>query len=154
MSNAIIRDFSFARDFRSIAWGATLKHNLLRAFFAGIVWAIIILITDGPAKADKGFIFGLPFILPVAYFMFFLPLGLVAARLSSQIPFVGWFALIAAVLIVVGDPLVCILSLIAPRLVPMDKPGLFSFALIIWLLKSEEVDADVAVSDERKINRL
>ncbi len=54
MSNAIVRDFSFARDFRSIAWGATLKHNLLRAFFAGIVWFMVTLIKEGSSGNRVG----------------------------------------------------------------------------------------------------
>ena len=158
MSNAIIRDFKFTRDFRSIDWGATLKHCLLRAFCAGIVWSIVGLMGPGirghGGTMDISFLLGLPLILPIVYLVFFLPLGLLAAKLSAAVPFVGWLAIISAVLIVVGDPLVCILSLFAPKLVPMHKPGLFMFVLIIWLLKGEEVDVDVAVSDQRKINRL
>ncbi len=152
MSNAIIRDFSFARDFRSIDWGATLKHSLLRAFCAGLVWAIVMMLTDG--HINIGTVLMVPLIFPVFYMAILLPLGILAAKLSGVVPFVGWIAIIAAVLIVVGDPLVCILSLFAPKLVPMDKPGFFNFVIVIWLLKSEEVDVDVAVSDQRKINRL
>ena len=136
MSNAIVRDFSFARDFRSIAWGATLKHNLLRAFFAGIVWFMVTLIKEGK---PPWFLLMFPFF----YLVILLPLGVVCAKLSPHVPFMGIVAVFFALLIVVGDPLV-----------PMHKPGLFMFSLIIWLLKSEEVDVDVAVSDQRKINRL
>ncbi len=153
MSNAIIRDFSFARDFRSIAWGGTLKHSLLRAFCAGLVWAIAGKALQGP-RWDIATVLLVPVIFPVFYLVILLPLGILAAKLSAAVPFVGWIAIIAAVLIVVGDPLVCILSLFAPKLVPMNKPGFFNFAIVIWLLKSEEVAVDVAVSDQRKINKL
>lgn len=152
MSNAIIRDFSFARDFRSIDWGATLKHSLLRAFCAGIVWSIVFSV--GGAHLDISFVLLLPLIFPVFYLAILLPLGILAAKLSAAVPFVGWVAIISAVLIVVGDPLVCILSAFAPQVVPMRKPGFFMFSLIIWLLKSEEVDVEVAVSDQRKVNKL
>jgi len=154
MSNAIIRDFKFTRDFRSIDWGATLKHSLLRAFCAGIVWLVVAFIMEGKGSKVPSGMLWFPLSFPLVYLVFFLPLGMLAAKLSAAVPFVGWVAIIAAVLIVVGDPLVCILSLFAPRLVPMHKPGLFMFVLIIWLLKSEEVDVDVAVSDQRKVNRL
>jgi len=147
MSNAIIRDFSFARDFRSIAWGATLKHSLLRAFFAGIVWFVVTLIKEGK---PPWFLLMFPFF----YLVILLPLGVVCAKLSPHVPFMGIVAVFFAVLVAVGDPLVCILSMFAPRLVPMHKPGFFMLSLIIWLLKGDEVDVDVAVSDQRKINRL
>ena len=162
MSNAIVRDFSFARDFRSIAWGATLKHNLLRAFCAGIVLSVFGFIMGGnqpsvpggQAQFSTGLLLGMPFMFPIMFLVILLPMGIVCAKLSPHLPFVGIIAIFFAVLVAVGDPLVCILSVFAPQVVPMHKPGIFMLSLIVWLLKGEEVDVDVAVSDQRKINRL
>lgn len=161
MSTIIARDFSFSRDFRSVDWGATLKHSLLRACCAGLVWATVGLIAGanqpqvpgGHAAFDTAFLLALPLLFPIIYIVFLLPLGIVCGKLSGIIPFIGWVTIIFAVLIVVGDPLVCIISMFAPRIIPMHKPGFFMFVLIIWLLKVDE-GVDIPISDQRKINKL
>ncbi len=150
MDPIIARDFSFSRDFRSIDWGATLKHNLLRAVCAGMVWAGIGLFTGPPHFVDPPLL--LPLIFPLGFLCVLLPLGLICAFLAKFIPFIGLLSVVIAILVVVGDPIVCILSLIVPGLVPMHKPGFFMFSLIIWLLKTEE-GMDVPIADQRAGNR-
>ena len=160
--NIIARDFSMLRDFRSIAWGGTLKHNLLRAFCAGIVWAVIAFVVSANQSTASGshppmdtkVLLLLPLIVPMFYLIILLPLGLLAGKLAGTVPFAGLFALFLSLIVVVGDPLVCILAAIAPQLVPMHKPGFLMFNIIIFLLKGEDVAADVAVADQRRINKL
>jgi hypothetical protein len=157
MSNVIARDFSILRDFRSIDWGATIKHNLLRAFCAGIVWAVVGFIAGGnqpkipgrPAEFDTGFLLGMPLLFPVMYLIILLPMGVICGKLASVIPFVGWITFLFAILIVVGDPLVCIFSLFAPGLVPMHKPGFLMFTLIVYLIKADD-DVEFAINDQRR----
>lgn len=149
MEHVIIRDFSFSRDFKSILWGATIWHNALRAACAGLVFAVLgfVLSSGGGTKgADNGFLLAMPFILPIGYLLFYLPLGLVCAFLSRFIPFIGLLALMCALLVLPGDPMVWILSLVAPRVVPVAKPGFMNFVLIMWVLKPEDA-AEVTISN-------
>lgn len=142
MSNLLIRDFKFSRDFRSIAWGPTLLHNLLRCFCAGIVISVLM----GLSGKGGGDLIAMPFIIPVM-FAILLPVGLIAAFLAQYIPFIGLLTLIPAFMVIPGDPIVWLLSILAPKVVPMDKPGFIMFSLIIWLLKSDEA-AEITITNE------
>ena len=143
MEHVIIRDFSFSRDFKSILWGGTIWHNTLRAACAGLVWSILFLVTRQGHASD---VIALPIIFPIGYLIFFLPFGLVCAFLSRFIPFIGLFTLMCALFVIPGDPLVWILSLAAPRAVPVAKPGFMNFVLIMWVLRPEDA-AEVTISD-------
>jgi len=121
--------FSWSRDFRNVNWAGTLKYNLIRAAGAGIVWFLLVLITGGKWGAFTMLLF------PIIYFVSLLPLGLFTGWLSSKgVPWVGIFALFAAFLVAVGDPLVFILKKFKPEVVPVEKTPFFSLKTIIFVL--------------------
>ncbi len=85
----IIRDFSFARDFRKIQWRATLWYNLLRASCAGLVIGVLLFIF--PQNGDSRFMgLGGPLLWPIVYLIVFLPMGVVFSILR-EVPFVWSF---------------------------------------------------------------
>ena len=133
----ILRDFHFTRDFRHIKWGATLWYNLLRSVCAGLVLGILMFIFP---QGDEGSTpFAAPLIWPIAYLFIFLPMGIVLSFLRD-IPFVGLFAGFCALIAVgIGDPIVCILHKLSPKIVLVESPPLFSFNLIFWLLDAPEI---------------
>ena len=122
------KEFSFSDDIRHVLWKETLWHNALRAVGAGIVWAILTAITGIESNP------AVPLLaIPVTYFFFLLPAGLLASWLSF-IPFVGLIAGFIALLVAVGDPLVYMLSWFQPRWVPLDRPDIFSLRIIVFVM--------------------
>lgn len=124
-------DFSWTRDFRHIKWKETLWLNFLRALFAGPVWTVLMLLTGGmrPAQAAVYLLF------PLLYFVGFLPLGLIAALLSSlRVPCAWLFVILCSLAVVVGDPFVFILYKVKPNIIPVHKFGILNFVLIIFVL--------------------
>lgn len=136
MSSVILRDFSLTRDFRSICWGATIWYNTVRAFFAGIVIMAFLLLSDGykdPVQLIT------PIAWPFAWLIFFLPLGMILS-LFSAVPFVNLFAaFISFIAVGCGDPLVCIVHKMAPKMVPVAAPPIISFKIIFWVLNASEI---------------
>jgi hypothetical protein len=150
MSNLILRDFRLTRDFRSVDWNATIRYNLMRACAAGFVLGPLIFwmsissreMTGGhPAWPALAF----PLILPLMYLVIFLPFGLLFGALGSVIPFIGLFTIFVALLVAIGDPIICILYAVAPKFVPVQRPSFFSLKLIYYVLKPEE-SAQVVIS--------
>jgi hypothetical protein len=134
----IIRDFQFTRDFRQIKWLATIWYNLLRAASAGLVLGIFMFLYPHADDARTTAL-AAPFVWPFAYLFVFLPMGIVCAILKS-FPIANQFSAFLAVLAVaIGDPLVCIIHKIQPRLVPVNAPPLFSLYLIFWVLDAPEI---------------
>lgn len=132
----IMSEFSFSRDFDSIRWGPTLSYNLLRAACAGLVLGTLMFLFP-LAEGDRMRALAYPFVWPLAYLMFLLPIGLLLSFLARTIPFTGLISLIIAILAVtVGDPIVRILKKFLPNLVAADSVPLFSTNLIIFLLDS------------------
>jgi len=152
MQHVITREFSITRDFKSVLWGATLWHNLLRAACAGAVIAILTFAT-GVAKGDTGMLLAAPIIVPFAYLIFYLPLGLICSFLGRFFPFFGTFALILGLFVILGDPIVWILSLVAPRAVPIEKPGFLNPALIMWVLKPDDA-VEVTITNTNRSTAL
>lgn len=98
----------------NVQWGPTLLLNFWRSVAAGIVWFIIRLFMQDPLSEAASML-----LLPVVYFVVLLPLGLLAIFLTNAgVPYVWLVSLIAAVSIIVGDPILFLISLI--------KPGIFS----------------------------
>jgi ABC-type polysaccharide/polyol phosphate export permease len=155
MEHVITREFSISRDWKSIAWGATLWHNALRAACAGLVFAVLGLALGGGKAGgpDTGFLLSMPLILPIGYLLFYMPLGMVCAFLSRFIPFIGIIAFMCALFVLPGDPIVWVLSIVAPRVVPMAKPGFMNFALIMWVLKPEDA-VEVTITNTTSVNKL
>lgn len=154
MEHIIARDFNITRDFKSIDWGATLWFNLMRAAGGGIVFAILgLLMEEYRRNTGVGTILAFPLIIPIGYLFFFLPMGMVCAFLAKFFPYVGILVFMLSLFVAAGDPLVWILSLVAPQAVPVAKPGFVNFALIMWVLKPEEA-AEVVISEQRASKRL
>lgn len=114
-------------EFSNINWKSTLWLNLLRSVSAGITWFIIrAFLQDGEAASML--------LLPVVYLVILLPLGLLAIGLSRVgVPFVSLLSLMAAIAIVVGDPLLYLVSLFKPDIVPMKNFSPINFALILFV---------------------
>ena len=80
-----------------------------------------------------------PLVWPIAYLIIFLPMGIVFSILRS-LPFVGLLAaFFSIVAVAIGDPIVCILHKLLPKLVPVESPPIFSFNLIFWVLDAPEI---------------
>ncbi|MEI2780076.1 MAG: hypothetical protein V9H25_01990 [Candidatus Competibacter sp.] len=139
MNTIIAREFSLARDFRSIRWGSTLGYNLLRTACAGLLLGTLIFLFP-QSPGDRSMSMAAPFIWPIGYLIFFLPFGVLLAFLSQYIEFMWFVSLIFALITVtVGDPIVCILKVLFPRLVPVEAPPLFSTNMVIFVLDTPEV---------------
>ena len=80
--------------------------------------------------------------MPVLYMLFILPVTLLASLLH-WVPFVGLIRLTLALLVALGDPLVCLLKRIVPAAVPVEEPTLFSLTPVFWLLN---VDNEYAIA--------
>ena len=101
-------DFSWKRDIKNVDWQSTLKYNLIRSAAAGVVWGVLMLVTD-PAHNVLTALFA-PVSFLVGYLIFFLPVGLAASFAARlPIPFIGLIAggmaAILSLMIAVGDPL-------------------------------------------------
>ena len=133
--------FSFRRDFKKVQWGRTLWLNLLRAFAAGVVWAIVMLIASfsNPPSADAPPWYALPFILPIGY-LFVLPMFLITAKIFVAFTGdigelgVGLATILFGLALAVGDPLVFTLHRLKPALVPTEKFNFLNFALVLYVL--------------------
>lgn len=121
--------FSWRRDFKSVNWSGTLKYNSLRAAGAGVVWCLLGVVAGAKWQALQMLLF------PICYYVFFLPIGLIAAWLSGLgVPWVGLLAAIFAFFVGVGDPLVFVLKKVRPDLVPAESVKFFSLKTVIFLL--------------------
>ena len=125
------KDFSFKRDFKLIKWKETLWVNFLRSAFAGPIWMIFAAVV-GEMPFSQALVY---LLFPVLYLVGVLPIGLGASFLSSiGVPFVGWFALAMALLIIAGDPFVFVLHKIKPEIVPVKKFNIINFTIILFVL--------------------
>jgi len=139
-------EFSWKRDLKFVKWGATILHNLLRAFCAGIVLAILGLVLGvGGAShgagggPSRGVALLVPLVWPFVYLIGFLPLGLVSGYLSRLgVPWIGLVSLAASLYVVLGDPLVWLLHKIKPQLVLVEDPGFFQFTIIVFVIDEEK----------------
>jgi hypothetical protein len=126
-------------NFKAVQWGPTLALHLLRAFSAGIVWAIVVLLANGGSSGGPTW-WTLPLLLPSAY-LFSLPIYLLAVKIFSAFMGDGIGQLSVAVVtllfalgIAVGDPLVYILHKTKPAFVPTEKFNFVNFALVLFVL--------------------
>jgi hypothetical protein len=130
--------FSFDRDLKNVKWGATIQLNMMRVFFASIIWIPIIALSG--SKSDTP-IFAIPFIAPIAYICIF-PFMLITLSIIDKIPILLGGRFIADIVLLIfpfavgiaialGDPLVFALKKIQPNLVPMQK---FNFVNFVWCI--------------------
>jgi hypothetical protein len=143
--------FSFDRDFNKVNWAATLQLNIMRAFFAGIIWAIVLAFSSLKSEMN---ILTVPFIAPIAYICI-LPFIMATLRIVNPMPllFAGRliadivlfvFSLTVGIAIALGDPLVFALQKFQPRLVPAKVSQVINFAWCIFILnprKSDRIDS-------------
>lgn len=125
-----------------VSWGDTVKVNLVRSTMAGIVWfvfAFIMAIVDSTNFEMAGAFCML--LMPVVYFCFFLPLGMVSLVIGKIFPIVNIATWIPAIAIVPGDPLVYFLHKAKPHLVPTKDYSFFSLSCWIWVLNEQHIDA-------------
>lgn len=115
-------------------WSATCFHNALRAFFAGIVWAVVAAV-DGSYGGNPLFI---PVIMPLGYFTVYVPAVLLVKAGSSVYPFMNGVERLMALFIAPGDPFVFLLNTAKPDLVPVERPRFFSLQTIIFVLSPSE----------------
>lgn len=139
-------DFSFRREIKSVVWGSTLALNAMRAFIASLVWVIIILMANSHDIGKlPGIVWALPLVGPLAYLFVYLPIGMVAAALSSfGVPLTGLLTIVVSLMVVVADPFLLVLKQLKPRLVPVDQLNLINFTMIIWVLKGQ-IDSPISV---------
>jgi hypothetical protein len=114
-------------SFENVQWGATLWLNFLRSVAAGIVWfGVRLLMQDGFQEAAN------MLLLPIVYFAILLPAGLFANFLSSAgVPFMWFINLVAAFSIIVGDPILFLVSLIKPDFLPVRSYMPLNFNLLL-----------------------
>jgi hypothetical protein len=142
--------FSLGRDFNKVNWAATLQLNMMRTFFAGIIWAIVLAFSGSKGEVP---IFAVPFIAPIAYICI-LPFLMATIRIIDAMPFLIGGRFIADIVIIIfpfaivaaialGDPFVFALQKFQPRLVPMQAFQVVNFVWCIFVLdprKSERID--------------
>jgi hypothetical protein len=130
--------FSFDRDLKNVKWGATIQLNMMRVFFASIIWIPIIALSGSKSNTP---IFAIPFIAPIAYICI-LPLLIATLSIIDKVPILLGGRMIAdivllilpffvGIVIAIGDPLVFALQKFQPSLVPMQK---FNFVNFVWCI--------------------
>jgi hypothetical protein len=131
--------FSFSKDFKKVQWALTLWINLLRAFAAGSVITVIMLIFGVNTGPNAPPLLAIPFLAPLIY-LIGLPAYLIAAKMMSLVAggAGGIGVLIVSALLgtvlALGDPLVFALHKFRPALVPMEKFNFMNFTVCLWVL--------------------
>jgi hypothetical protein len=126
-------------NFKAVQWKPTLILHALRAFCAGLVWAIVLLFAGGTAGGGPSW-WSMPVMFPLAYILAF-PFYLLVAKMFlafmgdglGQLA-VGLVMLIFAVGIAVGDPLVYLLHKKRPDLVPTETFRLVNLVAVLFVL--------------------
>ena len=125
-------DFSIRRDWKQINWKATFQFNVFRSVCSVPMWALLIILSGQKLS-------WVVLLFPVFYFGFWLPFGLLCSWLARiGVPFIGLLSVISSLVIVVGDPIVWIISKIKPELVPIEKPKFLDFHLIVFALHNPD----------------
>ncbi len=113
----------------NVQWGPTLLLNFWRSVAAGIVWFIVRLLIQDPLPEAASML-----LLPVVYFVVLLPLGLLAIFLTNVgVPYVWFVSLVAAVSIIVGDPILFLIGLIKPGIFGVQHYSPLNFKLIMLI---------------------
>jgi hypothetical protein len=114
-----------------------LWYNIFRAFSSGFVLAALSAILF-PQDASLFYLL-FPAFWALFFLIAFLPIGIVLAALSSVSGWFGIFGIFIAIFTVsIGDPLICLLHSLFPRIVPVSDPPLFSTHPIFWVIDSRE----------------
>jgi hypothetical protein len=136
---------SFREDFKKVQWGRTLALNMMRAFAAGIVWGIVMLMTgNGSGSPDSPRWFLMPFFLPAAY-LGILPIFLITSKIITSTlgqlgeMGVGMMTLLLGLGLAVGDPIVYLVHKLKPSLVPTEKFSFINIVLILFVLDPTKI---------------
>lgn len=132
-------EFSLKEDWKYINWKATLITSLYRSIAAGIVWTIIMFFTDVPITTALLYPIG----FPAAYFVFFLPLGLLFSTLNRMgVPIVGILGIIFSLCISIGDPVLWIFNkLTKEQFVPVKNLSFVTFSIILFVVDEDKKTA-------------
>jgi len=124
-----------AINFKAVQWGPTAQVHGIRAFAAGLVWAVILLLNGGSGSPW----WAMPLAFPFVY-LFGLPIYLSMAKVVAVFAgeemgktIVGLLTIVFLVGIVVGDPLVHMLHQKRPDLVPVEKFNIVNFVLVMFV---------------------
>ena len=117
-------------------WKSTLLLNFERAAAAGIVWTVVTLLT-APNNQSVTESLKMLYMFPLGYLFGLMPIGLIAIKLGEQ--GIEWAKIVGGVislLIVVGDPIVYLLSKLLPHIVPVQQFKMFNRVLVLLVSKS------------------
>ncbi len=134
MSTYIVPDFKWSRDYRKIDWKSTLIYNHVRAFGAGIIAGLIMILSGDMSS----YAIIAPILWPAMYLLIIVPVSIILNMLIA-IPFVGLFLFVMGIWTVgLGDPIALILRKFFPWLVPVEDPPILSPIPIIFVLKADD----------------
>lgn len=134
-----------AINFKQINWNATMKVNLIRAFVAGIIWAIFMFVmySSDPSSAPGNTPFAsliYPLVVPIGYFLFLLPLGVVCGWISNLgVPFIGLVSLFPAIIIFPADPVMFFIHKYNSNLIPVESYKFIEPHLSIWVMNERAI---------------
>lgn len=135
--------FSIKENFKAIQWRPTLLLHLMRAFSAGLVWCLVMLIVGGGGPNTPS-PFSMLVMFPIIYFTF-VPIILIICKIMSVfIPvlgqaFYGFVSFFLALGIIVGDPLLFALNRFKPGILPVQKFNFVNFTMILFVLDPAKV---------------
>lgn len=118
-------------NLKNLLFKETIIVNLLRSFFAGIVWLIIALASG---SANDSAVFFFPIAAPVLLLAFYL-----LSQILRIVKLGGIGSLLCMLVSVPGDPFVFILKQISPGVVPVQKFGFINFAPMIYVYQDTVV---------------
>ncbi len=138
------QDFSFTRDFKSIEWKATIQVNLIRGFFAGIIWSLFMY--SFAQMGPMAFIYVI--IWPLFAWVVIFPFIRIVGWLSDLgVPFIGLMSLFLAFMMAVGDPFTFMLHKYRPDLVPIEQYKFFDLSAIIFVVDNQEGGVPLSEND-------
>lgn len=136
-------NFNLKRDFKFIVWKSTLQVTVVRAIASGPVWFIIMLLTGQSFPQALLMLVG----FPIAYILFFMPLGMLCGFLSKMgLPIVGLLTIAFSFMIVLADPIVYFIHKSNPKLVPVKEFGFFNFCMFIYVIDEERQKAALGIA--------
>jgi hypothetical protein len=144
--------FSLYRDLNKIQWGKTIALNVMRAFSAGIICTIFILISGTSMGVGSLPAITIPFIAPIAYICI-LPFFTIVLVTIEKMPILvggGFIAkivsillpLFVSILMSLGDPLIYLLHQIKPEFVPIKKFNFINLEWCLFVLDPKKVSFD------------
>ena len=131
-------DFKFS-DLGRVQWGPTIKVGLARGFFSGLVLAILISLSGGPANESAGTVFAIPFFWMIFGIPFALGIRLMATIAGAVgVPVMEAMMLITnSLFICIGDPIVYFINRSKPELFGVADFNFFNFVPMMFILNPD-----------------